>query len=318
MKINQIGYVGLGRMGSNMVMNLLDQDFGVVAYDQNQKCKSQLEEERKEDVNTEKLQLHSSLDEVASALDSPKVIWMMVPAGKAVDEVITSLLPQLSPKDILIDGGNSYFKDSMRRAQELKTSGIDYLDVGTSGGLKGAREGACLTIGGEREVYEQLEPMFKAVSAPQGYLYTGLSGTGHFVKMVHNFIEYGIEKCIAEGMNLVKSGGEKYWKQEFDLQRVTEVWNQGSIIESSLLGYLAQALANEKFGNNLELLSGKVGGGETGSWAVDAAMELGVAVTCNAAALFDRYSSRQQESFAGKCIAGMRNVFGGHEVEYNK
>jgi 6-phosphogluconate dehydrogenase len=318
MEINQLGYIGLGRMGANMVMNLLDKDFDVVAYDQNQNCGHQLGEERKEEVETEKLQLPSSLEEVASALDSPKVIWMMVPAGKAVDGVITSLLPELSPKDILIDGGNSYFKDSMRRAHELKEKGINYLDIGTSGGLKGARNGACLTIGGEREVYEQLEQLFKAISAPQGYLYTGPSGTGHFVKMMHNFIEYGIEKCIGEGVELVKEGGDKFWGEELNLGKICGVWNKGSIIESKLMGYLADAFNENEFGSNLEHLSGKVGGGETGEWALATTLELNIPASCNALALLDRYRSRQDDSFAGKCIAGMRNVFGGHKIEYKK
>ncbi len=315
--VSEIGYVGLGRMGVNQVENLLDRGFRVVIYDKEPRKVQELVEKRVDEAYQGDLVSVGSLERMVRELSSPRIVWMMVPSGKPVDFVLQSLFPSLSPKDTIIEGGNSYFQDSIRRAQEATNRGLNYLDVGTSGGTQGAREGACLTIGGDQAVYETLMPLFQAMSAPDAYLYVGPSGSGHFVKMVHNLIEYGMEQSLAEGMEMLQAG-EKVFGKELDLQKICSNWNQSSIIQSRLVGYLAEALGREAYGPELAHLSSVIGGGETGELALKTAMELQVPLPVSSSALWKRYQSRQEESFGSKCIAAMRNVFGEHAVEYKK
>lgn len=313
---SELGYVGLGRIGGNMVRNLLDHKVRVVAYDINRGMVADLLEERKVDAEEGRLKgAYCPEGLIACLEEKPRIVWLMINAGRAIDTILSDIALFLSPGDIIIDGGNSYFHDSMRRAEELRDKGIYFLDVGTSGGVKGAREGACLTIGGSKETYESLEHIFRKMAAPAGYLYVGGSGSGHFVKMVHNLIEYGIERCLGEGMELLEAG-EKLFTSGLDLRGISHLWNHGSIIESKLLGNLAEALGREDFGKDLTHIYSRVGGGETGEWGIRTAMELGVPVPATAAALFERYCSRREESLGTKCVAAMRNVFGKHPVEY--
>jgi 6-phosphogluconate dehydrogenase len=249
----------------------------------------------------------SSVKDVASKLASPRVVWIMVPAGRPVDGVLSELASALSKGDIVIDGGNSHYRDSMRRAKELSASGVHYLDVGTSGGLSGAESGACITVGGEREVFESVEQLFADLSTKDGYGYMGSSGAGHFVKMVHNGIEYALLQAYGEGFELIE-------KSEFkpDLAEVARVWNNGSVIRSWLTELAERAFRKDK---NLSTLSGVVGGGETGRWACEEALRLEVPAPLMTLSLLARYRSKQEDSFAGKVVAALRREFGGHEVK---
>jgi len=245
--------------------------------------------------------------DVAGKLAPPRIIWIMVSAGKPVDEVIEALLPSLAKGDILIDGGNSNYKDSMGRAGQLKARGIFYLDAGTSGGLEGASRGACLTIGGEREAYEKARPIFDAVSAKGGYLYAGPSGAGHFVKMVHNAIEYGMLEAYGEGFEMLK-------KSEFglDLPAIARTWERGGVVRSWML-----ELCRKKLEEDAEMrdVSGEIGGGESGGWAVEYAKGKGIEAPAIEASLRARGRRGDADRFAGKIVSAIRNAFGGHEMK---
>jgi len=231
---------------------------------------------------------------------------MMVPSGKPVDEVIAAMLPSLQKGDVVIDGGNSNYNESMRRARELEEKGIDYLDVGTSGGLAGARIGACLTIGGKKEVYEKAEPVFKAISTKNGYLYVGSSGAGHFVKMVHNAIEYGMLEAYGEGFEMLKSSDF-----DLDLPAIAGVWGNGSVVRSWMLE-LGQVMLEKDA--EMQGVSGEIGGGETGTWAVEYAKKKKVEVPAIETSLKMRGMKGHVDRFAGKVVGAIRNAFGGHEL----
>jgi 6-phosphogluconate dehydrogenase len=295
----ELGFIGLGRMGKNIVCNLLSKGTTVCAYN---RSPGPLKE-----VAAKGAAGFSALPDLAAKLKKPRIIWIMVTAGRAVDEVIKSLLPHLEKGDILIDGGNSFFKDSVRRSVELARDGIEYLDVGTSGGLAGARHGACLTIGGKREIFKKVEPLLKMIACENGYAYVGESGTGHFVKMVHNGIEYALLQSYAEGFEQLRNA-----PFDLDLREISRVWNRGSVIRSWLLELAQDALKNDP---HLEKIASEIGGGETGAWSVQTALETKVPFAMIAQAISARYESKLTESFAKKFVAALRNEFGGHEIK---
>ncbi len=299
----EIGFIGLGRMGRNMVMRLLSEGHRVAAYD---KITASVDE-----VAGKGAKSAVSPADMAKSLKKPAIIWLMVPAGKIVDDVIfQDLSPHLSAGDIVIDGGNSHYKDSQRRALSLKERGVFFLDVGTSGGLEGAASGASLTIGGDKEAFERTSPVFESLAAPGGYGYVGESGAGHFVKMVHNAIEYVLLQAYGEGFEFLEKS-----PCPLDLAQVARIWNNGGVIRSWVLELAERALEKDP---RLTTLRGAVGGGETGSWAVQAALERDVPLPMTSLALALRMRSRQEDSFASKVVAALRKEFGGHEVKQTK
>ena len=293
----RIGYVGLGRMGLRMVGRILG-DHGVVAYDINPESIAEAARMGAEPA--------ASLRNLAQLLESPRVIWIMVPAGNPVEGIIEGLEPHLGEGDVLIDGGNSFYKDSAKRAERLQSKGIHYLDVGTSGGLEGAEKGASLTIGGPEAAYEYVTPLLESMARPGGFLHCGPSGSGHYVKMVHNGIEYAMLQALGEGFEMLENG-----PYELDLESISGVWNTGTVIRSWMLELVGRALKDDP---GLMSLRGEVGGGETGRWMVETAMELGVPTPSIALSLIMRYRSRQEDTFAGKVVAAIRREFGGHPV----
>jgi len=294
----KIGYVGLGRMGLRMVRRIL-RDHEVVAFDINPESVAQATGFGAEPA--------ASLKNLASKLPSPRVVWVMVPAGKPVDLVIDGLEPHLDEGDILIDGGNSHYRDSAQRAEKLLEKGVRYLDVGTSGGLEGAEKGASLTIGGSEGAFEQVIPLLESIARPGGFLHCGPSGAGHYVKMVHNGIEYAMLHALGEGFEMLESGS-----YELDLEAVARIWNTGTVIRSWMLELVGRAFGADP---RLDALTGEVGGGETGRWMVEAAMEQRVPTPAIALSLLMRYRSRQEDTFAGKVVAAIRREFGGHPVK---
>ncbi|MBI5176670.1 decarboxylating 6-phosphogluconate dehydrogenase [Candidatus Micrarchaeota archaeon] len=294
----EIGFVGLGRMGRNVVLNLLEKKVRVVAHNRSP--------EKVREIAKAGAVPAFSPSELCAKLKSPRVIWLMVTAGAPVDEMIAELLPHLRKGDLLIDGGNSFYKDSIGRHDSLRSGGIDFLDVGTSGGLGGARHGACLTIGGEETVFKKAELLFKLVACKDGYAHVGGAGAGHYVKIIHNGMEYALLQAYGEGFEALAQSPYK-----LDLPKVAKVWQHGSVIRSWLLELAQSALEKDP---KLERLEGEVGGGETGRWAIGQAWEAGAPFSSVANAYSARLRSRQKDSFSGKVIAAVRNGFGGHEV----
>ncbi|MFQ5975237.1 MAG: phosphogluconate dehydrogenase (NAD(+)-dependent, decarboxylating) [Candidatus Hydrothermarchaeales archaeon] len=297
-----LGMIGLGRMGGNMTERLIKGGHRVVGYAR-----------RKESVDSvvEKGAVGAySLDELVEKLTPPRKIWLMIPAGDPVDQTNQSLLPQLEKGDILIDGGNSNYKDTMRRAAMLKENGIHYVDVGTSGGIWGLTEGYSMMIGGEKEVVESLRPIFETLApAPdKGWGHVGPSGSGHFLKMVHNGIEYGLMQAYAEGFSIMKH------KEEFglDLHQIAEVWCCGSVVRSWLLDLTAEALGENP---DLEGIAPYVSDSGEGRWTVFEAIDLDVAAPIISLSLLRRFLSRDKEDFSDKLLAAMRNKFGGHPIK---
>ncbi|MEK6845843.1 MAG: NADP-dependent phosphogluconate dehydrogenase [Nanoarchaeota archaeon] len=312
MEINKIGYVGLGRMGYAMVSNLLGHGIGVVAYDLDRSKTDNLSSERKADVDSGKLCAAYSLEELAANLEKPKLIWLMINAGKPIDDTIAALLPYLSAEDVLIDGGNSFFRDSQRRGAELARKNISFMDVGTSGGVDGARSGACLMIGGDQSVYQRLEELFRKIAAPQGYLHAGPSGFGHLVKGVHNLVEYGYLQALAEGLVSLKEVSNSYG-HEISLNEVCRVWSRRSLVESRLTRDAEAALRKNP---TLDGISGSVCGQVQSEMEelVKISLELGVNVPAAEAAINARRESQKNPNLTGKIINIIRNYFGQHEV----
>ncbi|MBI5135361.1 decarboxylating 6-phosphogluconate dehydrogenase [Candidatus Uhrbacteria bacterium] len=290
-----IGFIGLGRMGKNMVLNLLEHRIPVVAYNR--------EPDAVKDVAHYGARPAFFLEELVTLLPKQKIIWLMITAGKPVDTVIQQLLPQLRPGDIVIDGGNSLYTDSQRRANALKKKGITFLDVGTSGGISGARHGACMMVGGDKQAYKKTEFLYKVMCVKGGYEYMGRSGAGHFVKMVHNGIEYGMMGAIAEGLQAI---GQHSKSLGMDLNRVAQVYAHGSIIESRLMSWASSGLKR----SDLKQISGSVPPGETE--AEMRHLEKIARMPILRKARECRVESRTKPTFAGKLIALMRNEFGGH------
>ena len=296
----QIGMIGLGRMGMNMAKRLLQGGHAVVAYNRTADKTDQLVKEGAQGTY--------SLSEMVEKLSAPRVLWLMLPAGKVVDEHIEQLSRLLSASDIVVDGGNSYFKDDVRRAAFLAQKKIRYLDAGVSGGIWGLTVGYCMMIGGDEETYRYLEPAFQTLAPEKGYLYCGKTGAGHFVKMVHNGIEYGMMQAYGEGFELLK--GSEYADQ-FNYAQIADLWNQGSVIRSWLLELLAGAFKKDA---TLAGVKGYVEDSGEGRWTVLQAIESDVPAEVLALSLFRRFRSRQEDTFTDKVIAALRREFGGHAV----
>jgi len=330
----QLGMIGLGRMGANMVRRLIKNGHDCVVFDRSREAVGQLVKEKAVGAN--------SLADFVKKLDSPRVVWLMVPAA-VVDDTIKDLLPLLDADDILIDGGNSYYIDDIRRAKELAQKQIHYVDVGTSGGVWGLERGYCMMIGGEVDVVSHLDPIFKTLApgvgdipltpgskregtAEHGYLHCGPNGAGHFVKMVHNGIEYGIMAAYAEGLSILRSanvGNQKqgidaettplrdpeHYRFDLDLSDIAEVWRRGSVIASWLLDLTATALHED---STLSRFAGRVSDSGEGRWTIKAAIDEGVPVPVLTSSLFERFESRGEAGFADKLLSAMRYQFGGH------
>ncbi|AXE16822.1 decarboxylating 6-phosphogluconate dehydrogenase [Runella rosea] len=295
----QIGFVGLGKMGFNLALNLHRHGYEVIAYD--------VAIDNIKNISLEGVIPAYSLAEMCQQLDGRKVIWLMVPAGKPVDDCIELLVPHLDQHDIIIDGGNSNFNDSVRRYNYLKSKGIDYLDCGTSGGVEGALYGACTMIGGEDEVFNHCASVFRDISVENGYLHAGGPGSGHFVKMVHNGIEYGMMQAIAEGFEVMEQS-----KYDLDLQQVARVFNHGSVVRSWLMELVESAFSKDP---KLDTIKGVMHSSGEGKWTLETALDMGIPTPVIALSLIMRYRSQQDDTFTGKVVAALRNEFGGHAVE---
>jgi 6-phosphogluconate dehydrogenase len=331
----QLGMIGLGRMGANMVRRLIKDGHDCVVYDRSADAVNQLAKEKA--VGS------SSLADFVKKLTQPRAIWLMVPAA-VVDKSIADLLPLLAKGDILIDGGNSYYVDDIRRAKELAAKGIHYVDVGTSGGVWGLERGYCMMIGGEKEIVKHLDPIFATLgpgigdivrtpgrekiggTAEQGYLHCGPNGAGHFVKMVHNGIEYGLMAAYAEGLAILRSANigkqsheidaettplrePEHYQYDLNLADITEVWRRGSVIASWLLDLTANSLVEDP---NLAKFAGRVSDSGEGRWTIKAAIDEGVPVPVLTASLYERFSSRGEADYQNKVLSAMRYQFGGH------
>ena len=298
----ELALVGLGRMGMNMAARLLQGSHRIVAYDLNEAAVKAAEKAGAEGI--------TSLDAIRTKLSAPRIAWVMVPAGDPTEQTIAQLAEMMEKGDIIIDGGNSNYRDSMRRGAMLKEKGFHFVDVGTSGGIWGLTQGYSLMVGGEKAVVDQLRPIFESLapSADKGWGYVGPSGAGHFVKMVHNGIEYGLMQAYAEGFAIMKA------KREFDLDlhQIAEIWRYGSVVRSWLLDLTSDALADDQ---DLNAIEGWVADSGEGRWTVAEAMELDVPAPVITLSLLARFASRQKESYAAKLLAAMRNKFGGHEVK---
>ncbi len=295
----ELSMIGLGRMGANMTERLVLGGHRIISYDRSPEAIQRVVD--KGAVGSR------SLADFVQQLSQPRAAWLMVPSGDPVDQTIEQLLPQLAKGDVIIDGGNSYYKDSIRRAEKLKQQGIYFVDAGTSGGIWGLRVGYCIMLGGEKQVVERLDPIFKTLAPKDGYLHVGPSGAGHFVKMIHNGIEYGMLQANGEGFELLKASGF-----DLDLGKIAHLWNQGSVVRSWLL-----ELAESAFNKDPELASikGYVEDSGEGRWTVLEAVERDVPASVLTLSLFARFASRQEDSFSAKVIAALRNEFGGHAVK---
>jgi len=298
----EMGMIGLGRMGSNMVRRLLAGGHRLVVYDPVSQA-------------VETIVGHgavgaASIADMASKLSQPRAVWLMVPSGEPTESTINAIAAELSPGDIIIDGGNSNYKDSMRRAATLAEKGLLFLDAGTSGGIWGLKEGYCLMVGGDQKAYRRIEPIIQtlAPSPNQGYGHVGPSGAGHFVKMVHNGIEYGLMQAYAEGFELMQA------KHDFklDLSQVTEIWRYGSVVRSWLLDLAAAALEEDP---NLDSIGAYVEDSGEGRWTVQESVELGIPAPVITQSLQARFRSRQEQPFGNKLLAALRKQFGGHAVK---
>lgn len=292
----KLGFVGLGKMGFNMVQNLLQHKHEVVVYDVSSEVTQKMVKFGAAGFD--------SLKNLVESLPTPRLIWLMVPAGEIVEETIEQLLPMLESGDILIDGGNSYYKDTLRRAELLNEKGIKFFDVGTSGGLKGALNGACMMIGGDKKIFNDIEALFKSMCVENGYAYVGKSGSGHFSKMVHNGIEYGMMQAIGEGFDLLNSSNF-----DFDLQAVSKVWANGSVIRGWLMDLTQNALSKD---SDLRGVSGQIADSGEGKWTVQAALDFNVSAPIITNSLMERYRSRTPNTMGNKVVAALRNEFGGH------
>ena len=297
----QIGMIGLGKMGMNMAKRLMQDDHEVVVYNRSQDKVKTMEEEGAEGC--------SSLDELISKLNTPKVVWVMLPAGKPTEEHITLLGDLLDKGDIIIDGGNSFYKDDVRREKDLAPKGIRYMDAGVSGGIWGLDKGYCIMTGGAKADHDHIEPLLKSLTSDDAYHYCGHVGAGHFVKMVHNGIEYAMMESYAEGFEILKASpyGEK-----MDYGDIAHLWNKGSVVRSWLLELLESVFDKD---SNLDSIKGYVDDSGEGRWSVQQAVESGVDATAIAYSLFKRFNSRKEDSFSNKILAALRHEFGGHNLK---
>ena len=297
----QIAMIGLGRMGGNMTERLLRKGHSVVAYDRTPDVVAKYQKLGATGVN--------DLASVVGAMATPRVIWIMVPAGDPVDQTIATIAPKLSKGDIIIDGGNSNFHDSIRRGQQLASSGIEFIDAGTSGGIWGLENGYCLMVGGSDAAVSHCEPIFRALAPEDGFAHVGPSGAGHYVKMVHNGIEYGLLQAYAEGYEILHASKTF---PSLDLEQIANVWQHGSVVRSWLNELAAAAFARDA---SLSAIKGWVADSGEGRWTVQEAIDLDVPAPVITLSLQTRFRSRQTDSFGAKVIAALRNEFGGHAVK---
>ena len=291
--IMEIGLIGLGKMGYNLALNLSNHGHTVIGTDVN-------------DVTTDAFRIVPTLADVVETLQAPRVIWTMVPAGEVTETVLAELLDRLEPGDIVIDGGNSNYKLSVARAEQFATKQIAFFDCGTSGGTEGARHGACTMVGGDADAWPTIEPIFKDLSVENGYLYTGPAGSGHFLKMIHNGIEYGMMQAIAEGFDILEKSPFDY-----DYEQVARVWNHGSVVRSWLMELTENAFSKDA---KLDEIRGVMHSSGEGKWTIETALELQAAAPVIALSLMMRYRSLEDDTFSGKVVAALRNEFGGHAV----
>ena len=294
-----IAYIGLGKMGLNMVERLREKKHDVTAYDPS--------EEAREKARVLGASITASLTELMEQVPQPRTVWLMVPHG-VVESVLVELAPHLSEGDTIIEGGNSPFRETMRRAQEHEARGIRFLDAGVSGGPGGAKAGACIMVGGRKDVSSDYEQLFKDLSVDEGYAYMGKSGAGHFVKMVHNGIEYGMMQALAEGFDVMR-------QSDFDLNlvEVAKLYNHGSVIESRLVGWLQDGF--ETYGEDLATITGSASASGEGLWTIETAKEMGIPITVIEDSLKARELSQKNPSYQGQLISVMRNMFGGHHAQ---
>ncbi|KMP91838.1 MULTISPECIES: phosphogluconate dehydrogenase (NAD(+)-dependent, decarboxylating) [Bacillus] len=294
----RVGLIGLGKMGLNLGKNLMDHKHEVVAFDLNTSAVEEMKEYGATGV--------SSLSELVQSLQSPRILWVMVPHA-VVDSVIDEVTPLLSKGDILIEAGNSHYKESIRRYEQLKKDGIHFMDAGTSGGMEGARNGACYMIGGDQEAWDIVEPIFRDTAVENGFLYAGKAGSGHFLKMIHNGIEYGMMAAIGEGFEVLEKS-----EFDYDYEKVSRVWNNGSVIRSWLMELTENAFSKDA---KLDEIKGVMHSSGEGKWTVETALDLQTATPVIAMSLLMRYRSLDNDTFTGKVVAALRNEFGGHAVE---
>ncbi|MEJ9231906.1 decarboxylating 6-phosphogluconate dehydrogenase [Peribacillus butanolivorans] len=297
----KVGLIGLGKMGLNIGKNLMDNNHQVVAFDLNINAVEEIKKYGGEGA--------SSLQVLVQSLEKPRVLWIMVPHS-VVDTVISEIIPFLSEGDIVVEAGNSHYKESIRRYNELREVGVRFMDAGTSGGMEGARNGACYMIGGDPEAWSIVEPIFKDTAVENGYLYAGTAGSGHFLKMVHNGIEYAMMAAIGEGFEVLEKS-----EFEFDYEKVARVWNNGSVIRSWLMDLTEHAFSKDA---KLDEIKGIMHSSGEGKWTVETALDLQAATPVIAMSLLMRYRSLDNDTFTGKVVAALRNEFGGHAVEKNR
>lgn len=292
----KIGLIGLGKMGSNLAMNLKEHGQNVIGFD--------VDEMTRKAMQDKGIETENSIENLCDSLDDKKVVWMMVPSGAITDDCINEVLKYLNKDDILIDAGNSNYKDSINHANLVNSKSIKFLDIGTSGGTSGARYGACLMIGGDKDAYNYLEEVFIKISVKDGYLYTGEAGSGHFMKMIHNGIEYGMMQAIGEGFQIMERS-----KFNYDLASVAKNWNHGSVIR----GWLMELAENQFIEHpGLKDIKGVVAASGEAKWTVEAALELEIAVPVIALSLMMRNKSQEDDDFSCKVVSALRNGFGGH------
>ena len=296
----RIGFIGLGRMGANMVRRLLRDGHEIVAYNRTP--------EKTHEIATEGATAAFTIEDLVARLERPRAVWIMVPAGDATEAQIEELLEHLEPGDTIVDGGNTNFHDDVRRHAALKAKGIGYVDAGVSGGIWGLQVGYCLMVGGDTEAVVSLEPVFRSLAPEDGYLHVGGPGAGHYVKMIHNGIEYGMMQAYAEGFEIMHAS-----TYDLDLRGIADLWNHGSVVRSWLLELAARAFAAQ--GNDLAHLRGWVADSGEGRWTVQEAIDRDVPAPVITLALLNRFRSRQDDSYGAKVLAALRNEFGGHAVK---
>lgn len=293
-----IGIIGLGKMGQALSHNMKDKGHTLIVHNRSH--------EKIHDMVNEGFTGAFNLEQLVSLLEKPRTIWLMIPAGNEVTKTIQALSSILDMDDTIIDGGNSNYRDSVNHYKYLKSSGINFLDVGTSGGVKGARFGACLMIGGERRIYERYAKLFEDISCENGYDYMGQAGSGHYVKMIHNGIEYGMMQAIGEGFEILNAS-----EYELDFSKISKVWSNGSIIEGHLMCLMHRAL---KENPSLDNISGIIDSSGEGKWTVEEALRLNVSAPVISSSLFTRYKSTDETKFSEKTVATLRHQFGGHKL----
>lgn len=294
----QVGLVGLGKMGLNLLKNMQRNNLEVTAFDLNKGLKKE--------VGSIGVSFAESLEELISNLSHPRIIWLMLPSGEVTKTTALALIELLDEKDILIDGGNSFYKDSIALYEQAKSKGIYFFDCGSSGGQSGALNGGNFMIAGDEEIFPQIEPIYKLISEEKGYLFTGSAGSGHYLKMVHNGIEYGMMQAIGEGFDLLEHSPYNYHYED-----VANLWNNGSVIRSWLMELTAKAFSKDP---ELEELKGRMESSGEGKWTVQAALEAEIALPVITSSLMMRYRSLEEDTFSGKVVASLRNEFGGHDI----